>query len=82
MTLDKVTEELTRRGWIAHSADGRYALTPDGQAAREAVAKQVEAIRTRMTDGVTEAAYHTTVGVLRRMAENLAAAGTPLTVLC
>jgi hypothetical protein len=40
------------------------------------VVKQVEAIRTRMTDGVTEAADHTTLGVLRRMAENLATAGT------
>lgn len=77
VTLDEVVEGLTRRGWIARGADGRYALTPDGQAARAAVARQVETIRTRMAEGVTEAEYQMTIGVLRRMADNLAAPGPP-----
>jgi DNA-binding MarR family transcriptional regulator len=73
VTLDEVIQGLARRDWIERGADGRYALTSDGQAARAAVAERVEAIRTRMTNGVTPAAYEAAVEVLRRMADNLAA---------
>ena len=71
ITLDEVTGELVRRGWIARGNDGRYTLTPHGAAAHAAAAERTRAIRRLTLDGLTEPEYHTTVRVLRRMAENL-----------
>jgi DNA-binding MarR family transcriptional regulator len=71
ITLGEVTGDLERRGWIARGGDGRYTLTPRGEATHAAVREQVQAIRGRMIEGLTEQEYHATVRVLRRMAENL-----------
>jgi len=71
ITLDEVTGELTRRGWLTQDDTGRYALTPAGQAGHAAVEQKVRGIRSTLVTGLTEQDYRDTVRVLQRMAENL-----------
>jgi len=71
ITLDEVTSELTRRGWLTQDDTGRYALTPAGQAGHTAVEQKVRGIRSTLVTGLTEQDYRDTVRVLQRMAENL-----------
>jgi len=71
ITLDEVTGELTRRGWLTQDDTGRYALTPAGQAGHAAVEQKVRGIRCTLVAGLTEQDYRDTVRVLQRMAENL-----------
>ena len=71
ITLDEVTSELTRRGWLTQDDTGRYALTPAGQAGHAAVEQKVHGIRSTFLTGLTEQDYRGTVRVLQRMAENL-----------
>lgn len=72
VTLDEVLGDLERRGWITRvGAEGPYALTPLGVEGHAAVAERIGVARRRITDGVTDEEYLATVGVLRRMAENL-----------
>jgi DNA-binding MarR family transcriptional regulator len=71
ITLDEVTSELTRRGWLTQDDTGRYALTPAGLAGHAAVQKKVHGIRSTLLTGLTEQDYHGTVRILQRMAENL-----------
>ena len=71
ITLDEVTSELTRRGWLTQDNTGRYALTPAGQAGHAAVEQKVHGIRSTFLTGLTEQDYRGTVRVLQRMAENL-----------
>jgi len=71
ITLDEVTSELTRRGWLTRDDTGRYALTPAGQAGHAAVEQKVHGIRSALLVGLTEQDYRETVRVLQRMAENL-----------
>jgi DNA-binding MarR family transcriptional regulator len=62
-----VTDPLVARGWL----DGER-LTIEGQAALEALTTKVQAQRERVTSGVSDEEYVATIGVLRRMAQNLA----------
>ena len=71
ITLEEVTSELARRGWLTQDDTGRYALTPAGQAGHAAVEQQVRGIRSTLVTGLTEQDYRDTVRVLQRMAENL-----------
>jgi len=71
ITLDEVTGELTRRGWLTQDDTGRYALTPAGQAGHVAVQEKVHGIRSTFLTGLTEQDYRGTVRILQRMAENL-----------
>ncbi|MGY0063083.1 MarR family winged helix-turn-helix transcriptional regulator [Streptomyces sp. LZ34] len=72
IALDEVLDGLGRRGWVAREgAEGAYALTPPGVEGHAAVAERIGAARQRVTGGVTDEEYLATVGVLRRMAENL-----------
>jgi len=71
ITLDEVTSELTRRGWLTQDHIGRYALTPAGQAGHAAAEAKVHAIRSALLTGLTEQDYSQTVRVLQRMADNL-----------
>jgi hypothetical protein len=71
ITLDEVTAELTRRGWLTQDDAGRYALTPAGQAGHAAVKTKVHGIRATFLTGLTEQDYHATVQALQRMAENI-----------
>ncbi|MER7794158.1 winged helix DNA-binding protein [Streptomyces sp. NPDC097640] len=72
VTLDEVLGDLERRGWVVQEgAGGPYALTSPGVEGHAVVAERIGAARRRITDGVTGEEYLATVGVLRRMAENL-----------
>ena len=71
ITLDDVTSELTRRGWLIQDDAGRYTLTPAGQAGHAAVETKVRGIRSTVLTGLTEQDYHATVQVLQQMAENM-----------
>ena len=63
--------ELDERGWIAGTDEG-YRLTAEGQAAFDRLLAAVRANRTRITDGLTEEQYRTTVDALEQMCANLA----------
>ncbi|TDO54994.1 DNA-binding MarR family transcriptional regulator [Kribbella sp. VKM Ac-2527] len=65
--LAAVTDPLVARGWL----DGER-RTNEGQAALEALTTKVQAQRERVTSGVSDEEYVATIGVLRRMAQNLA----------
>ena len=64
--LTAVTDPLVERGWLS----GDH-LTPAGAAALEALTTKVQAQRRRVTAGLSDQEYVATVGVLRRMADNL-----------
>ena len=69
ITLDEVTDDLTRRGWIEH--DGRWSLTPAGETAHAALEQKVLGIRATVQHGLTDDDYHQTVRNLQHMAANL-----------
>jgi len=68
---EEVLDRLTRRGWALRDAATRYALSPEGEAARSALLERVQALRGAIADGITPEAYNTTIDTLRRMATNL-----------
>lgn len=70
-TVADVVEALTGRGWIGRDAEGSYALTADGRAARASAASSVAEIRALVSRGVTEQEFQATMDVLRRMTANL-----------
>jgi hypothetical protein len=71
ITLEKVTTDLIRRGWLTRDDSGRYALTAAGEAGHAALEKRVQGIRFASVAGLTEQDYNATVHVLQQMAENL-----------
>lgn len=70
---DGVLTGLIERGWALRDADRRYALSPEGEAARGALLERVKVLRVAIAEGVTPEQYNTTIDTLRRMAENLGA---------
>ena len=64
--LTAVTDSLVERGWLSGDE-----LTAAGLEALEALTAKVQALRRRVTAGVSDQEYGATVGVLRRMTENL-----------
>ena len=64
--LTAVTDSLVERGWLSGDE-----LTAAGRDAMEALTAKVQALRRRVTAGVSDQEYGATVGVLRRMTENL-----------
>ena len=71
ITLEQALGDLACRSWIITLDDGRYALTPRGEAGHAAVAERVGATQRLLMDGLTQEEYAATVRTLRRMAENL-----------
>jgi DNA-binding MarR family transcriptional regulator len=74
IALDEVTGELARRGWLTKD-DGRYLLTPAGEAAHAAIEKKALDLRETTQAGLSDEDYHHTIRVLQRMAENLERSG-------
>jgi DNA-binding MarR family transcriptional regulator len=74
---DAVLEGLMTRGWALRDATDRYALSPEGEAARADLLERVNALRAAIADGITPEHYNTTVDTLSRMAENLRALVPP-----
>ncbi|MEN3301557.1 MarR family transcriptional regulator [Pseudonocardia sp.] len=65
-----ILDQLRARRWVQNAA-GRITLTPAGSAARGRLIVAVRDHRARITEGVGEAEYRTTVATLRRMSRNL-----------
>ncbi|OLZ59956.1 hypothetical protein [Amycolatopsis keratiniphila] len=65
--LRETIADLRLRGWI--DEDG---LTGAGRAAHLRLKTKVDEFRTRVTEGIGDDEYRATVGVLERMAANLA----------
>ncbi len=59
-------DDLRSRGWV----DG-HELTGQGREAHARLEAEVTGFRSRVTEGISEDDYRTTVGVLERMAANL-----------
>jgi DNA-binding MarR family transcriptional regulator len=68
---DTVLGGLIARGWALRDARDRYALSPEGNAARETLLEKVKGLRAAIADGVTPEQYNTTIDTLSRMARNL-----------
>jgi DNA-binding MarR family transcriptional regulator len=68
---DTVLDGLIARGWALRDARDRYALSPEGNAARETLLEKVKGLRAAIADGVTPEQYNTTIDTLSRMARNL-----------
>jgi hypothetical protein len=62
--------ELAESGWV-QSAGGAYMLTERGSAAHERLADGVDALRSMLTDGLTDEEQAATAVALERMARNL-----------
>ncbi len=65
-----VVADLEGGGWV--QGEGGIALTATGSAAHAALRERVGAHRRRVTEGITAEEYARVVGVLERMAANLA----------
>ncbi len=70
---DIVLDGLIARGWALRDPGDRFALSPEGNAAREALLEKVKGLRAAIADGITPEQYNTTIDTLGRMAENLRA---------
>ncbi|MET8148086.1 MarR family winged helix-turn-helix transcriptional regulator [Actinoplanes sp. NPDC049668] len=67
-------DDLIGRGWAAGAEPGSLTLTGPGRAAHDRIAQRVYAARARVTDGLAEQEYVTLIGLLERVAGNLAPA--------
>ncbi|WP_345421668.1 MarR family transcriptional regulator [Pseudonocardia xishanensis] len=65
-----VLDQLLARHWVQQAA-GRITVTPTGSAARGRLVVAIRDYRARITEGVSEADYRTTVETLQRIARNL-----------
>ena len=72
---DTVLAGLIERGWALRDPADRFALSPEGDAARTALLEKVKALRAAIADGITPEQYNTTIDTLGRMAQNLQALG-------
>ena len=72
---DAVLDGLITRGWALRDPGDRYALSPEGDAARAALLEKVKGLRAAIADGITPEQYNTTIDTLGRMAQNLQALG-------
>jgi hypothetical protein len=62
---------LVARGWLVETDDGRFRITPEGDAARLRVKEIGPSVRAHIHDGISDRDYATTVRVLQRMIANL-----------
>jgi DNA-binding MarR family transcriptional regulator len=70
-SLTALVDDLTHRGWVDRTEAGRIQLTPEGRRGHGAVQRQVEQIRRRVTERISDADYTATVKTLGEMAANL-----------
>jgi hypothetical protein len=69
-TIQQLLDDLVTRGWAALD-DGRYLLTAEGERIHDAVLANVQKVRARVTDGIPDADYATTMATLERIAANV-----------
>ena len=70
-TVHDVLGGLAQRRLVAGSLEDRFELTSGGTELYERALSSQKAIRQRAVAGISETEYLTTVGVLRRLVENL-----------
>ncbi|MBB6171721.1 DNA-binding MarR family transcriptional regulator [Nocardiopsis mwathae] len=63
-------DELRGLGWVRDTADGRLALTEEGERVHDGLWQQVQDHRARVTQDMSAEEYQATVNVLSRMARN------------
>ncbi len=72
--FENVYEDLTARGWLT-APDGSLTLTPEGEAGRLRAHARNAKVHARMREGIDDAAYASTIDVLRRLVANLGGNG-------
>ncbi|OKJ99512.1 hypothetical protein AMK26_26110 [Streptomyces sp. CB03234] len=70
----RAVDHLLHRGWLGIDAEQRLHLTDEGRAAKARIKELVTGIRARIHDGISDDEYVAALKVLRRMADNVAAA--------
>ncbi|MHC3390397.1 MarR family winged helix-turn-helix transcriptional regulator [Streptomyces lavendulocolor] len=70
----RAVDHLLHRGWLRLDDDEGLHLTDEGRAAKARIKELVTGIRARIHDGITDEEYVAALRVLRRMADNVAAA--------
>lgn len=70
-TVRPIVDDLCTRGWATPVGPDQVALTETGQKALVDIQGRVAADRERITEGISDEEYRTTVDVLARMATNL-----------
>jgi DNA-binding MarR family transcriptional regulator len=70
--VEAIITDLEARGWVDRDGES-LAATPAGRDAHSAIQTTIGGFRRDMTAGITEPDYAVAVGVLERMATNLAA---------
>src|SRR4051812_1264966 len=58
---DAVLQALVARGWALRDASDRFALSPEGDAARSTLLERVKQLRVAIAEGVTPEQYATTI---------------------
>ena len=69
--LTATVTDLRDREWFALNEDGQFELTGTGRQEYLLIRQRVVETRHLLAAGITAEEYHSTVGVLGRMAENL-----------
>lgn len=69
-TLQQLLDGFVARGW-ATADRGSYALTAEGERIHDAVLTNVQTVRARVTDGIPDADYATTMATLEKIAVNV-----------
>jgi DNA-binding MarR family transcriptional regulator len=69
-TLEQVLDGLVTRGWATLDR-GSYTLTAEGERIHHTILGNVQRFRARVTAGVTDADYATTMSTLEKVAGNL-----------
>ncbi|MEV7419011.1 MarR family winged helix-turn-helix transcriptional regulator [Streptomyces sp. NPDC089919] len=72
--VPRAIDQLLHRGWLAEDPAGRLTVTGTGRTAMAEIKQLVDDLRTEIHQGVSDEDYVTTLRVLRRMADNIAAA--------
>jgi hypothetical protein len=70
VTQTDVVDDLVRRGWAGIEGE-TYRLTPDGETARQAIERDVVALRARIAEGFSQREFEAVVDALARMSANL-----------
>jgi hypothetical protein len=69
-TIEQVLDGFVSRGWASLDR-GSYALTAEGERIHDAILTGVQSVRERVTAGIPDADYATTMATLERIATNV-----------
>ena len=75
-TVAQLLDGFVSRGWATLDR-GNYALTVEGERVHDAILARVQTVRAKVTAGIPDADYATTVATLERIAQNVGGDGPP-----